>query len=80
MGQTALKLTWINHIQGWMNVRESYSRALDQGTLPAMFTPFVALQRFIPVGYDCMAGRTNFGPIDGRHILHARVELGDTFG
>ena len=26
-------LSWRNHIQGWMNVQESYSRALEQGTL-----------------------------------------------
>ena len=25
--------SWRNHIQGWMNVRESYSPALEQGTL-----------------------------------------------
>ena len=25
-----------NHIQGWMNVRESYSRALEEGTLPGI--------------------------------------------
>ena len=27
--------SWRNHIQGWMNVRESYSHALEQGTLLA---------------------------------------------
>ena len=24
--------SWRNHMEGWMNVRESYSRALEQGT------------------------------------------------
>ena len=32
-------LSWRNHIQGWMNVRESYSRALEQGTLAPVWQP-----------------------------------------
>ena len=37
IGQTAQSYVplWINHIQGWKNVRKSYSRALEQGTLVA---------------------------------------------
>ena len=38
LGQPAQSLTCslsILHIQGWMNVQESYSRALEQGTLMA---------------------------------------------
>ena len=32
-GRAKPVLSWKNHIQGWMYVRESYSRALEQGTL-----------------------------------------------
>ena len=31
--------SWKNHIEGWMNVRESYSPALEQGTLHASMWP-----------------------------------------
>ena len=35
MGQTAQSITWRNHVQGRVNVREYYSCALDQGTMVA---------------------------------------------